>query len=73
MPQNVYELEEYGLPRMISKRISERNLIDLENDDIPLSIIVENLKNIGCENLIEKLGNLTKMDKYIIRYFYEGI
>lgn len=73
LPKNVYELEEYGLPRMISKKISERNLIDLENDDIPLSIIVENLKNIGCENLIEKLGDLTKMDKYIIRYFYEGI
>ncbi len=73
MPKNVYELEEYGLPRMISKKISKRNLIDLENDDIPLSIIVEDFKNIGCKNLIEKIGDLTEMDKYIIRYFYEGI
>lgn len=58
---------------MISKKISKRNLIDLENDDIPLSIIVEDFKNIGCKNLIEKIGDLTEMDKYIIRYFYEGI
>lgn len=73
LPQNVYELEEYGLPRMISKRIAKRKIISLDDDSIPLSSIIEQFQSIGCENLINELHDISEMDKYIIRYFYEGI
>lgn len=72
LPKNVFELEEYGLPRMISKKIHTAGLIDLEAE-IPMSAIINQFKNIGLENLIGRLPSLHPMDKFILKYFYEGI
>lgn len=74
LPKLVYQLEEYGLPRMVSRKIQNSGLINFEDESVEISTIIETFKEIGYENLINKLSsNLLPFDKYIIKYFYEGI
>lgn len=72
LPKLVYELEEYGLPRMISRKIQNKGLIDLEQEDISVNEILMAFKNIGCEKLAAVL-ELSKFETYILTYFYQGI
>lgn len=74
LPRNVYELEEYGLPRMISKKIQNAGLINLEDNEIPLHEILLQLKEIGLEKIKQQIGeNLHPFENYILNYFYDGI
>ena len=73
LPKLVYQLEEYGLPRMISRKIQDSGLINFEDESIEISEIIEQFNNIGQENLIENLKDIFLFDKFIINYFYEGI
>ena len=74
LPKNVYELEEYGLPRMLSKKIHLKGIIDLENNDIPLHDIIVQFNKVGLKNIKEKLGDdLQPFEHYILDYFYDGI
>lgn len=73
LPKLVYQLEEYGLPRMISRKIQDSGLINFEDESIEISEIIEQFNNIGQENLIENLKDILPFDKFIINYFYEGI
>ena len=72
LPKLVYELEEYGLPRMVSKKIQSTGLIDLTEDSQSLNEILEKLRLIGEENICSA-GNFDDFDKHFIRYFYQGI
>ena len=73
LPSVVFQLEEYGLPRMISKKIHQSNLIDLENPELSLHEVIEILKSIGYKKIISETENLHPFDKYILEYFYSGI
>lgn len=74
LPRNVYELEEYGLPRMISKKIQNTGLINLEDSAISLHEVLLQLKEIGLERIKQQIGeNLHPFDNYILNYFYDGI
>jgi hypothetical protein len=73
LPKLVYQLEEYGLPRMISRKIQDSGLINLEDDSIEISEIITRFNNIGREKIIHGLNNLLPFDKFIINYFYDGI
>lgn len=73
LPKLVYQLEEYGLPRMVSRKIQDSRLINLEDDSVEISDIITQFNNIGKENLIKSLKNLLPFDYFIINYFYEGI
>lgn len=73
LPKLVYQLEEYGLPRMVSRKIQDSKLINLEDDSVEISDIITQFNNIGKENLIKSLKNLLPFDCFIINYFYEGI
>lgn len=73
LPKLVYQLEEYGLPRMISRKIQNSGLINLEDDSVEISEIIKQFNNIGREKVIQGLNNLLPFDKYIINYFYDGI
>ena len=73
LPKLVYQLEEYGLPRMISRKIQNSGLINLEDDSVEISEIIKQFNNIGMEKVIQGLNNLLPFDKFIINYFYEGI
>lgn len=74
LPKLVYQLEEYGMPRMISKKIHNSGLVNLENDTIEIAEIIKQFREIGQETLVDKLKqSLLPFDRYIIKYFYEGI
>jgi len=73
LPAAVYQLEEYGMPRMISKKIHSARVIDLEDQTIEVHEVIERFRAIGQESLARSVGNLDEFDIYIIRYFYEGI
>lgn len=73
LPKLVYQLEEYGLPRMISRKIQDSGLINLEDDAVEISEIITQFNKIGKEKIIHSLNNLLPFDKFIINYFYDGI
>lgn len=73
LPPNVYTLEEYGLPRMISKKIHESNIIDLENAEISIHEVLDSFNKIGYDQVIQRVTDLDYFDKYILKHFYEGI
>ena len=55
LPKLVYQLEEYGLPRTLSRKIQNSGLIDLENDEMEVSDIIEEFKKIGYDKLTESI------------------
>lgn len=73
LPKLVYQLEEYGLPRMISRKIQDSGLINFEDDSVEISEIITQFNNIGREKIIHSLNNLLPFDKFVINYFYAGI
>lgn len=73
LPKLVYQLEEYGLPRMVSRKIQNSGLINLEDDSIEIAEIITQFQTIGQNKLIESLKDVMPFDKFIINYFYEGI
>ena len=73
LPKLVYQLEEYGLPRMISRKIQNSGLINREDESVEISEIIKQFNNIGREKVIQGLNNLLPFDKFIINYFYDGI
>lgn len=72
LPKVVYQLEEYGLPRMISKKIHNFGLIDFEDPKLTLKEAILKLKDIGEPNIIEKL-KIDDFEQYILHYFFDGI
>jgi hypothetical protein len=74
LPPVVYQLEEYGLPRMLSKKIHYCKVIDFENKDLTLHIAIEELKRIGKENIILQTKKyLLDFDYYLLDFFFDGI
>lgn len=73
LPRLVYELEEYGLPRMISKKIYNSGIIDLEKDEIPIHNVISHFNELGCEKIKNRIQNLHPFEEYILDYFFDGI
>jgi hypothetical protein len=72
LPRVIYQLEEYGLPRMISRILSGQNIIELDGEEQDIYKILEKFKDIGFDNIINQI-KLSPIEKYILKYFYEGI
>lgn len=73
LPKVVFQLEEYGLPRMISKKLHESEIIDFYDNELTIHSVVEKLNEIGQKQTIERTNNLDEFDKYILEYFFDGI
>ena len=73
MPSAVYQLEEYGLPRMISRKIHDSHVINFENDELTLHATLNEFRRIGKDSLLQQVAGLDDFDRYIIDYFYDGI
>lgn len=73
LPSVVYQLEEYGLPRMISKKIQHAEVIDFTNKDLSLHQTIDLFNKLGLAYLVKNIYNLDNFDKYILKYFYKGI
>lgn len=73
LPKLVFQLEEYGLPRMISKKIHSSGIINLEDDSIEIANVISKFKEIGFDKLVASVNRLDDFDGFIIKYFYQGI
>ena len=73
LPKLVYELEEYGLPRMVSKKIQISGIIDLENKETPIHEILTKFNEIGIKKIKKAIPDIHPFEYYILDYFYDGI
>ena len=73
LPRLVYQLEEYGLPRMISKQLSRAEMFDFENEDKEISDIISEFQQIGYQRVVEALSNKHPFDEYVLKHFFDGI
>lgn len=72
LPSTVFQLEEFGLPRMISKKIQNAGLYDFIRQGTDIHKVLADLNEIGIERILQ-IPTLLEFDKYIIDYFYDGI
>ncbi|WP_394978062.1 DEAD/DEAH box helicase [uncultured Helicobacter sp.] len=76
LPSVVYTLEEFGLPRIVSKKLHKCGFIDFENKDLTIEQVLDNFKENTADNIINKLKEKNLYDDfedYILNYFYEGL
>lgn len=73
LPKLVYQLEEYGLPRSLSKKIVKAGIIELDNPNMTLSDAIKHFKEIGKNKLIAEISDKHPFEDYILEYFYSGI
>lgn len=73
LPRIVCELEEYGLPRMVSKKIHNSGIINMEQQTIPIHDVLSQFNKIGKESIKTQIKNLHPFENYILDYFFEGI
>lgn len=72
LPGTVYQLEEFGLPRMISKKIHQSGIYNFTRDNLTIHQVLDDLNDIGFEK-ISKIETLMEFDLYILEYFFDGI
>lgn len=73
LPKVVYQLEEYGLPRSLSKKITDEGLIVLDDPSMTITKAISSFKEIGKDNLYNAIPNRHHFEEYILDYFYSGI
>ncbi|RCU50598.1 hypothetical protein ASB66_020980, partial [Agrobacterium vitis] len=72
LPGAVYQLEEYGLPRMISRKIHRSGAMNFNDPSLDLPTAIKAFQSIGLET-ISKIPSLSRFDVYVLKFFYEGI
>ena len=72
LPSCVMELEEYGLPRMLAKKIHSSGLVDFEDEKLDLHSAINLLRNIKTE-IYRNVEGLDSFDRYVLDYFFDGI
>lgn len=73
LPTVVYQLEEYGLPRMLSKRIHKHRILDLTDSNLSLHQALAILRDIGRYEVQRHIGDLDEFDTFVINHFFDGI
>ena len=71
LPTVVYQLEEYGLPRMIARKIQNSGLIDFEDSELTLNSAISKFHELN--EYIISLPTMEPFDIYIYKYFKDGI
>jgi hypothetical protein len=72
LPAAVYQLEEFGLPRMISRKIHASGLLNLNADWPDIHSVVDAFLALGLERICS-INSLNNFDKFVVKYFFEGI
>ncbi|WP_426724140.1 hypothetical protein [Enterobacter cloacae complex sp. 339J8] len=73
LPPIVYQLEEYGLPRMLTKKISITYKINFESESLTLHNIIDHLKGIESIIGLSTSMDASPMEEYILNNFLEGV
>ncbi len=71
LPSVVFLLEEFGLPRTISRKIQDSHLVDFEENGLTTQGMIEQL--VSKMDDVFNIETLEDFDKYILDYFYQGI
>ena len=45
----------------------------MENDSEEVSVVIKKLKDMGYENIVNKMPNLEPFDIYVLKHFMNGI
>ncbi len=72
LPPAVYHLEEYGLPRMISRKLHRARFIDFLRSDLDLRDALNEMRRRGLDAAL-KVESLSAFDRYILKVFFDGI
>lgn len=72
LPPVVLQMEEFGLPRMISRKIHNAGLINFEDKELTSKKVIEQFISIGQERICQ-INTLDSFDKYVVDFFYDGI
>lgn len=72
LPSVVYQLEEYGLPRIIAKKMHKNNILNFSDINLTIHQVINQFNMIGLEKIIA-YNCFDEFDKYIIKYFFDGI
>ncbi|MHA7845711.1 DEAD/DEAH box helicase [Serratia sp. D1N4] len=73
LPPIVYQLEEYGLPRMLSKKLQAAGYLIFDNENINLHQAIDYLKSIDSLIGLDFMINADAFEKYIIKHFIDGV
>ncbi|OHE08976.1 MAG: hypothetical protein A2513_03085 [Sulfurimonas sp. RIFOXYD12_FULL_33_39] len=73
LPSVVYQLEEYGLPRMLSKKIHIAKVINFEDETLNIHSAINIFNKLSIEYIKSKVVTFDEFDLYILDYFYDGI
>lgn len=73
LPKVMFQLEEYGLPRMISKKFQESKVIDFYDGELTIHDAINKFNQIGLDKILELTSDIDEFDKYILDYFFDGI
>lgn len=71
LPATVFLLEEYGLPRMISRKIQDSNIINFDESELTTQSAIYQL--LDKKNEILHIQTLDDFDIYMLDYFYQGV
>lgn len=72
LPSVVFQLEEYGLPRMITKKIHSAKLINFLDKELTIHSAIKIFNTLTIATIKENVA-LDEFDKYILDYFFDGI
>ena len=73
LPPLVFELEEYGLPRMMSRKIQASGIIDLEREGGTINEIIEEFQDLGAEQIMNACHFSSEIEQFILYHFFDGI
>lgn len=73
LPKVVFQLEEYGLPRMISKKLHHSEIINFYDSELTIHSTIDHFNKIGKQAILDTTDDLDDFDKYILNYFFDGI
>jgi hypothetical protein len=72
LPKLVYQLEEFGLPRMLSRKIVNRGIINLEDNTLDIYNVIAQFKTVGLNQIVSRI-KANNIEKYILECFFDGI
>lgn len=73
LPPVVYGLEEYGLPRMIARKIQDAGFVNFEREDLTLDGAIRELQAVRPYIRVQGLPNELPFEQYILDYFFSGL